>query len=164
MASAVQKQALKIFADYHQFYLWDQQMAPEAPTDWTEVDVARRLKAAPNVVVVSPVRNMTVPVEVEVHQSEPPFRADAWDHIAECSLDLPSGQLQVHECTGGSVASFKLQGGTYRLRAFYGGLASLSADGLEGKDHYRVVLWPAPPRELIVLKAWKEGHVVTARC
>jgi hypothetical protein len=159
MASAPQKQALKIFADYHQFYLWDQQMAREAPTDWTDADVARRLKAAPNVVVVSPVRNMTVPVEIEVHASEPPFRGDAWDHIAECSLDLPSGQLQVHECTGGQVASFKVAPGTYRVRAFYGALGSLSADGLEGKDHYLVVLWPAPPRELVVLKEWKEGHV-----
>jgi len=158
MAGAVQKQALKIFADYHQFYVWDQQVEPEAPTDWTEADVARRLKAAPNVVVISPVRNMTVPVEVEVHEAEPPFQVDAWDHIAECSLDLPSGQLQVHECTGGPVANFKVRPGTYRVRAFYGGLASLSADGLEGKDHYLVVLWPAPPTELFVLKEWKE-HV-----
>jgi hypothetical protein len=159
MAGAVQRQALEIFADYHQFYLWDQQVAPEAPTDWTDADVARRLKAAPHVVVVSPVRNMTVPVEVEVHGSEPPFCADAWDHIAECSLDLPSGQLQIHECTGGAVASFTVPPGTYRVRAFYGALGSVGADGLEGKDHYLVVLWPAPPGELTVLKEWKEGHV-----
>jgi hypothetical protein len=102
---------------------------------------------------------MTVPVEVEIHHSEPPFRADAWDHIVECSLDLPSGQLEVHECTSGPVASFKVAPGTYRVRAFYGELASLSADGLEGKDHYRVVLWPAPSGQLLVLKEWKEGHV-----
>ena len=30
----------------------------------------------------------------------------------------------------------------YRARIYYGGLNSLSEDGLEGDDHYRVVLWP----------------------
>ena len=159
MPTAVQRQALEIFADYHQFYLWDERVAPEAPTDWTDADVAHRLKAGPHVVVVSPIRNMTVPVEVEVHLCEPPFNPEAWDHIAECSLDLPSGELQVHECTGGPVADFKVQPGTYRVRAFYGDLDSLSANGLEGRDHYRVVLWPAPPRELVVLKQWKARDV-----
>jgi len=154
VTGAVQRRALKLFADYYQFYLWDEGVAPGAPTDWTDTDVARRLKAAPNVVVISPVRNMTVPVEVEVHESEPPFEAAGWDHIAECSLDLPSGRLQVHQCTGGAVASFELRPGTYRVRALRGALGSLSEDGLDGDDRYRIVLWPAPHAELRVLKEW----------
>lgn len=152
----MQTQSFELFADYFQFYLWDEEMAPEAPTDYTEADVARRLKAAPHVVVVSPIRNMTVPVTVEIHDTEPSFDAGAWDHIAECSLDLPSGKLQVHECTGGSVARFAVTPGTYRVRAFYGKLGSLDENGLEGEDHYTVVLWPAPFAELHVLKEWKE--------
>jgi hypothetical protein len=159
MTSEVQKQVLSVFADYFQFYLWDEGVSPEAPTDWTDIDVNRRLKAAPNVVVVSPVRNMRVPVEVEIHAAEPAYDALGWDHIAECSLELPSGRLQVHECTGGPVASFRVQPGTYRVRAFYGALSKLSDDGLDGEDHYRIVLWPAPMVDLKVLKAWSETHV-----
>jgi hypothetical protein len=159
MADNVQKQALSVFADYYQFYLWDERVAPDAPTDWSDMDVARRLKAVPNVVVVSPIRNMDVPVEVEIHTSEPPYDATAWDHIAECSLELPSGQLQVHECTGGPVASFRVEPGVYRVRAFYGALGKLSEDGLTGEDHYRVVLWPAPMADVVVLKVWSEKHV-----
>jgi len=112
----MQKRSFEVFADYHQFYLWDEEIAPEAPIDWSDDDVAHRLKAAPNVVVVCPVRNMTVPVEVELHDTEPTYNIDAWDHIAECSLDLPSGKLQIHECTGGAVGSFQTNPGTYRVR------------------------------------------------
>jgi hypothetical protein len=152
----MQKQSFDLFADYHQFYLWDEKVSPDAPSDYTDDDVARRLKAAPHVVVVQPVRAMTVPVTVEVHDAEPAFDQGAWDHIAECSLDLPSGKLQVHECTGGSVARFSVSPGVYRVRAFFGKLSSLDEDHFEGDDHYTVVLWPAPASELRVLKQWVE--------
>ncbi len=150
----MQSQSFELFADYFQFYLWDEERSPEAPTDYSDEDVKRRLKTGPHVVVVSPVRNMTVPVTVEVHDREPGFDAAAWDHIAECSLDIPSGKLQVHECTGGSVARFTVSPGVYRVRGFYGALDSLDESGLEGKDHYKVVLWPAPAGSLRVLKQW----------
>ena len=90
----MQKQSIELFADYFQFYLWDEEIAPEAPTDYTEADVARRLKTAPHVVVINPIRNMTVPVTVEIHDAEPLFDADAWDHIAECSLDCHLGSCR----------------------------------------------------------------------
>jgi hypothetical protein len=32
--------------------------------------------------------------------------------------------------------------GVYRARVSYGGLATVSADEMEGEDHYRVELWP----------------------
>lgn len=150
----MQKQSFELFADYFQFYLWDEEVAPKAPIDYTEADVARRMKAAPHVVVVNPIRNMTVPVTVEIHDSEPALDSNTWDHIAECSLDLPSGKLQVHECTGESVARFAVTPGTYRVRAFYGKLGTLNESGLEGEDHYTVVLWTAPFAELVVLKEW----------
>jgi hypothetical protein len=151
----MQTKSFDLFADCFQFYLWDEVVSPEAPTDYSEEDVARRIKAAPHVVVIQPIRNMTVPVTIEIHSEEPSFNADRWDHIAECSLALPSGKLQVHECTGGSAAQFALDPGTYRVRAFFGGLDSLDASGLEGNDHYSVILWPAPAADLIVLKQWR---------
>ena len=146
----------KVFADYFQFYLWDKGVSPDAPTEWTDEDVANRLKSAPNVVVVCPVRNMTVPVEVEVLASEPMLQAGLWDHIAECTLELPTGQLELHECTGGSAGVLPVVPGSYRVRAYFGRLGSLSADHLSGEDHYRVVLWPAPSNPLRVLKRWDE--------
>ncbi len=46
----MQTQCFDLFADYFQFYLWDEVMAPGAPTGYPEADVACRLKAAPHVV------------------------------------------------------------------------------------------------------------------
>jgi hypothetical protein len=150
----LQHQAFELFADYPQFYLWDKGTDPQAPVDYTDEDIERRLKTGPNVVVVQPERNMTVSVEVEIHDTEPPYNPDQWDHIAECSLELPKGQLQVHESTGGPVADFPVEPGWYRVRACYGGLDTIDESGLEGNDHYRVVLWPAAPAGLRVLKQW----------
>jgi hypothetical protein len=146
------KHSYTIFADYHQFYLWDKKVEPDAPTNYTDEDVQKRIKAAPNVVVIQPERNMDVPVEVEVFESAPPLELVAWDHVAEASLELPSGVLEIHECTGGSIDEIQLAPGTYRVRACYGKLSELSKYGLEGNDHYRLELWPAPFASVEVLK------------
>jgi hypothetical protein len=149
----------EVFADYHQFYVWDAGVGPSAPTDYTDEDLRNRLKVAPNVVVIQPMRNMTVPVELTVCASDPGVELSRWDHVAECSLDLPTGRLQVHECTGGAVLELSVDPGTYRLRAHFGALGSRSDDGLEGADHYRIVLWREPlPTPLKILKQW-EGEI-----
>lgn len=145
---------IEVFADYHQFYLWDREMTSTAPEDYTDEDVIRRIKVGPNVVVIQPERNMTVSVEVEIHDGEPEYRSDEWDHIAEASLHLPSGHLQVHECTGGPVADFDVTPGWYRVRSFHGGFGTIDESGLEGDDYYKLVLWPAAPSKVVVVKQW----------
>lgn len=131
-------------------------MRPDAPTDFTDEDTCRRIKAAPFVVVIQPVRNMTVPVEVEVTDAPPALELENWDHIAEASLELPSGRLEIHECTGGSIDVLPVLPGTYRARACFGGLETLSDDGLDGDDRYRVVLWRAPFEPVEVLKQYED--------
>jgi hypothetical protein len=126
-----------------------------APEDYTDADIRRMVKTAPNVVVVQPVRNVTVPVDVEVHGSDPGYSPDRWQHIVECSIALPTGQLQVHECTGGALLDLALHPGTYGVRVLFEGLDTLSPDGLRGHDRYSVDLWPAPPVELCVVRQWR---------
>jgi hypothetical protein len=150
----VQRKAFKLFADYHQFYLWDRGKNPEAPTTYTKEDTRRRIKTGTHVVVIQTARNTTVLVEIGIHDAEPPFDTSAWDHIAEASLHLPTGQLQVHESTGGPVAEFKLKPGWYRVRAFHAGLGTIDETGMEGRDRYLAVLWPAPSAEVSVIKEW----------
>ncbi|WP_279359620.1 hypothetical protein [Methylobacterium indicum] len=144
----------RIFADYHQIYLWDHGVRPDAPTDYTDADTVRRIKAAPFVVVIQPERNTEVPVAIEVVRTAPPLDLDRWDHVAEASLALPSGRLEIHECTGGSVDILSVPPGTYRVRTAHGGLATIDPDGLDGRDHYRIVLWPAPVAEIAILKQY----------
>jgi hypothetical protein len=146
--------ALEVFADYHQFYIGDTGVGPMAPTDYTDEDVRCRVKVAPNVVVIQPERNMTVPVEIELRDADAGFDEAEWDHVAECSIDLRTGRLQVHECTGGPLLDLNVAPGSYRVRAVFAGLGTLSDDGLDGEDRYRVVLWPSPMAPLQVVKQW----------
>ncbi len=144
----------EIFADYHQFYLWDAGVIQLAPEDYTDDDVRRRVKVAPNVVVVQPERNMTVPVDFELHDGDPQYGASRWDHIVECSLELPTRKFQIHECTGGPVFDLVVAAGLYRVRVLFSGLGTLSVDGLDGDDHYSIFMWPGSAIPLTVVKQW----------
>lgn len=148
----------EIFADYFQFYLWDAGKMPEPPTDYVEADLRNRIKAAPFVVVIQPVRNMDVPVVLDLGDAPPPLDLDAWDHVAEASLDLPSGRLEIHECTGGSIDILDVPPGSYRVRACFAGLGTLSDDGLDGEDRYHLTLWPAPAAPVEVLKQYEDSR------
>lgn len=94
---------------------------------------------------------------MEVDNSEPPYDPDEWDHIAEASLHLPTGRLQVHECTGGAVADFRVEPGWYRVRTFHGGFDTIDEWGIEGHDHYLAVLWPEPYSDLRIVKQCVPG-------
>jgi hypothetical protein len=153
-AVLVQRKAFELFADYHQFYLWDRGMDPKAPEDYTDDDVRRRIKTGLHTVVIQPERNMMVAVEVEIHDSEPDYDPEEWDHIAEASLHLPTGHLQIEQCTSGIVGDFRVEPGWYRVRSFHGGLGTIDETGLEGDDHYLAVLWPAAFSELRIIKQW----------
>lgn len=153
----IHRAALQVFADYHQFYVQDGGVNPDAPTEWSDEDIERRVKVAANVVVVCPVRNMSVPVEVEVATAELSVHLGAYDHVAQCSLSLPTGYLQVHECTGGELLHLSVAPGTYSVLVLFSALGSLDESGLNGEDSYRVVLWPGTDRPLAVVKDWSEG-------
>ncbi|WP_420139517.1 hypothetical protein [Sphingomonas sp.] len=146
-----------IFADYNQFHLWDHAVTPSTALDYDDADIERRIKVAPFLVVIQPERNMEVQVDLEIADHAPDDSFDDWDHVAEASLDLPSGKLEIHQCTGGSVDILSVPPGTYRVRAYYGGLDTLSEDQLDGHDHYRLVVWPAPSAPMAVLKQFSPG-------
>lgn len=144
----------KVFADYHQFYLQDGEVFPDAPTDWTDQDVQCRAKAEANVVVICPLRNMEVAVELRVLDVAPTMNLAGVDHAVLCALDLPTGTLQIHECTGGECLRLQVVPGIYRVLAEFIGLDTISADGLDGSDRYRLTVWPGATTPLTVLKTW----------
>lgn len=152
--SHVQHASVEVFADYQQFYVQDGGVNPPAPEDWTDEDVANRVKVAQNVAVVCPVRNMSVPVEIELHDSHPDEPAEGWDHVVHCSVAVPTGHLQVHECTGGPVLDWRIKPGEYELLVLFGGLATISDDGLDGQDHYKVLVWPGACVPLTISRSW----------
>jgi hypothetical protein len=158
----MQTHNFNLFADYFQFYVQDESVDGNLSDSWTGEVVVRMLAVASGTIGIGTVRNMEVPVIVEVRESKPKDEFASWDHVAECSIDVPSGRLDVAGCTDyfPDAARIELSPGCYRARVSYGGLDTLSEDGLEGNDRYEVVLWPAPSGEVRVLKNW---HGVKAR-
>jgi hypothetical protein len=71
---------------------------------------------------------------------------------------VKSGRIAIAGCTDyfPEAARIELPLGAYRARIYYGDLNSLSDDGLEGNDHYRIVLWRASPGPIKVLKRYEK--------
>jgi len=146
---------LRVFADYHQFYVWDPETSGrQAPEDWSEKDIADRAKVASGVVVICPVRNMEVPVEVGIWDSAPQVIFDAWQHVVEAPLTT-TGRIEIDECTGKPQACFNVGSGDYTVRALYRGLDKLSEDGLDGEDFYEIQIWRSPCGYLRVIRRWE---------
>jgi hypothetical protein len=145
---------LSLFADYYQFYIQDEAVSADLSDAWNEEAVDRLLAIVPGAIGIGTVRNMDVPVTVEIHDHEPDDDFSEWDHVVEASLEVTSGRTAIAGCTDyfPDAMRIPISRGTHRIRVSYGGLDTLSDDGLEGDDRYRLQLWLAPPITAHVLK------------
>jgi hypothetical protein len=144
----------ELFADYFQFYIQDETADGNLCDSWSHEAVDRMLAVAPGTVGVGTVRNTTVPVIVEIFETEPDLDAEAWDHVTECSFDVPGGRIVIAGCTDyfPEAARVEVSPGTYRARISYGSLDTVSETGLDGADRYRVQLWQSTRIEPHVIK------------
>jgi hypothetical protein len=138
-----QKYEFELFADYHQFYLQDEQADGDLSDSWTEQATKDLFALTFGTIGIGTASNRDVPVTVEVHNSEPKNDFDEWDRIIECSIDVPSGKIVVAGCTDyfPDAARISVEPGVYQARVFYGELDSLSEDGCDGNDKYKIALW-----------------------
>jgi hypothetical protein len=145
---------LILFADYFQFYLQDEAADGSLSDAWTDEAVAQLLAVAPGTIGVGTVRNMEVPVSLEVFASEPSTNLAAYDQVVECPLLVTSGKLVIAGCTEyfPEAVRISVEPGAYRVRVCFSGLDSLTEDGLEGDDQYHLQLWPAPLADVMVIK------------
>ena len=149
------KHSLELFADYFQFYLQDEAATGDHSDAWTPEAVEQLLAIGPGVVGVGTVRNVDVPVEIELVNGPPATDLTGWDRVNECTLDVPSGRIVVAGCTDYFPEAMRISvaPGTYRARVYYGGLKTVSENGLEGEDRYRIALWRASASPPVILKA-----------
>jgi hypothetical protein len=150
---ALVKHSYRIFADYFQIYIWDERGTPLI--DWkTEAYTRERVAVAPGVVGISTARNMSVPLEVEIRQSEPRDSHKAWDQVVDCAIHISSGRIVIAGTTDDpdTAPRISISPGNYKVRVFFAGLDKISANGLNGSDRYRVVFWPGELAPIRVLK------------
>jgi hypothetical protein len=145
---------LTLVADYHQFYIQDEQVDCDLSDAWTDAAVERLLAVAPGAVGIGTVRNVEVPVTISVLEREPVLDADKFDQVVECSIAVESGTIVAAGCTDyfPDAVRIKLSAVSYRVRTSFEGLDSVSSSGLAGNDHYHLQLWPAPLGPVQVLK------------
>ncbi len=133
--------SFELFADYFQFYLQDEQAEGDLSEIWTTHAVNNLLALVPGTIGVGTVRNMTVPVTVEVVETAPTDNLEDWDQVNECSIHVPTGRIVVFGCTDDfpDAARIVVVPGSYRARIYYGNLDTLREGGLEGDDNYKII-------------------------
>ncbi len=108
----------------------------DAGRHWSEADVDVRMPRG---------ANFFVPLRVEGWGGRPPLDLDAWDHVVEFSLPVPSGKLAL--ASGGiDEVTVGIAPGAYRAR--WSGRNLSAAATWESDDNapdaYRLQLWPGP--------------------
>ncbi len=146
----------ELFADYFQIYLRDE-AHPELPDEVTEATLACRLALAPYGMVLHTARNTTVPVRVEWHAQRPDPVLEDFHYVVEAGFDSPSGKLVLAGITDyePEAARLDVPPGPIAVRVSMSGLDTISDDGLDGGDHYRIQLWPRTgSADVQILKGW----------
>lgn len=148
---------LQLFADYHQLYLQDEGVqldAQGAASLWSEASVERMFATAPGVVAIGTLRNVTVPVVVEIRGSAPELALTKWDHVVEGGLRTRSPRVAVFGCTDDRAKAKRipLPPGEYRVRLAVSGAQTVAPDGLSGQDAYEITVWPGGGDQVVVHK------------
>jgi hypothetical protein len=151
------EQKLTVVADHYQFYLEDLTVPHDTASLWSEQEHDNRVAVLPGLIAVATARyGGDLPVTVVLEAAAPADRDfDGWDHVVECSLVVQGRRLSLTspEVFGAEAPGLDLSPGTYRARIYYAGLDTIRGGAdLEGEDHYRIVLWPAPATPPTLLK------------
>jgi hypothetical protein len=141
----MQTLSLTVFADYHQFYLQDDDTRFGDLSDaWTPDATERLMAVADHVVGIGTVRNMSVPVHITVDADLPVLDPSQWDKINRTSLACDTGRIVIAGCTDyfPDAKRIDVNPGPYEVIVGYKNLQSLSEDGLDGDDSYHIFLAP----------------------
>lgn len=134
-----------IFADYYQILLQDLNATDDLSRLWTPQAVKNLLAVGNDAIGIGTVRNLDVPVTLEVSDGVPAINdQEYFDQIVECSLYVPSGKVVVMGVTDflPNAPTIEVAPGYYRVRILYANLGSVTEDGLDGEDSYRIEMWP----------------------
>jgi len=150
----IRKQEFQTLAEYHQFYLEDDNSPHNTGDIWNEKTVGLMLAVEEGLVAVGTARGLEVPVTVEIHDSEPGLELENYSRANECSLNVTADKIVILGCTDyqPDAERIEIEPGFYRVRVLYGNLESV-IDEWEGEDFYVLQLWKdSEMREISVLK------------
>jgi hypothetical protein len=109
----------------------------DAESHWSEAEVDMRMPRS---------ANFFVPLRVEGWGGRPPLDLDAWDHVTEFSLTVPSGKLALASA-GIDEVTVGIAPGAYRARWSGRNLSAAATwerPDENAPDAYRLQIWPGP--------------------
>jgi hypothetical protein len=149
-----EKYNLKFFTEYYQFYILDKDSKAATDSDkfWTPQASADRMAVEEGLLGITVGKYAEIDVEVNVLESQNNERNfDEFEHIAEASIDVTSGVLQIKNCTGFNIElELNLTPRTYTVRCYSVNLSSIKND--VGEDFYVIEIWASERIERKVLK------------
>ncbi len=145
-----------VFADYFQFIVQDESSDDDFGEIWTPDALAAQTAFGRSAVCPGTLRNVAVPVEVIVDESDPEIDLATVDHAVEGSIEVPTGRIVVMGCTQyfPDAPRFEIRAGTYRALAVMSGTHSIKNEWEPADDKYVVYLWPGAARPPRLLKHW----------
>lgn len=149
---------ISVFAEHFQFYVQDADTDNLLSIYWDEISRENLFAVSDEIIGIATVRNMEVPITISFIDKEPKDEdLEEWDHVVQSYLTVKSGRLLVTGPTSADEDSWtqEVEPGIYGVRAYYGMLDEVDAEGFEGDDFYKVALWKTDkPPETEVLKRW----------
>jgi hypothetical protein len=136
-----------VYADHHQFFFCDSAFDGDLIPD-TDPDAFYRgiSEGARSCLHLHTSTYGVVPIRVEVMDADPQDAVERWDHVAEASLEVPSGGIifwelfdEIHH-----EPDISLPPATYRVRMYCGNLTHPEYG--DEDEYYRLVFWPSPYR------------------
>jgi hypothetical protein len=148
-----------VFADYFQFVLMDANSEADFSTIWADEAFASMLAAGPGAICPGTFRNVDVPVEIHVCTLAPEIDIDQYDHVAEASIDVASGELLLTNCTGylPDARRISVAPGMYEVLFLASGIESIKNEWDPADDNYSVYLWPGKARTVNTVKHWQRA-------
>ena len=159
-------QELRVEADYGQIYIYDPQTQVADPSVTADDDPLQRViddgydsrrfvgYESGLLDLLTPSQyNWNAAMRIEVSDDPPAPDTEAWDHVVEMPLPVPSGTLCFQASGGGTPIETQIPAGTYRARISGRGFVP-GVGEIEGHESYRLQLWPSEDAEPLLVKCW----------
>jgi hypothetical protein len=125
-------------SNYHQFYVADMELEPDAPENWTADDVAKYHLTATHIVALSPVSDVDARIFSIGPDELPPDFPLQPDFEVRTQIEVPSGKVGIYGWPFELEDQYEIPPGTCEI--LFQGFATAKSDS--GEDFYLVQVSP----------------------